>query len=843
LGAGAGESASACWADRALTLGLILFALTVPHSIAAAQISLGLSVVAWAARDLITRRLRFTRTPIDLPLLCFAALTVASAAFSIEPGVSLPKLRSLGLFGIIYVLASNLRPRGARLLAALMIASGLVGAVFSLTEKAVGRGMTVTAINAESPLASGKLRAGDVIWMIARRRVRSLEDAAQVIRRHRAGETLEVEALHAGDPVPVELRVTDEIKARPNPLGVSVSGPTRRFRVSGFSRHFITYAEQMQILALFVYGLLLVSLREWRQAHRRRWLLVSLVIFSLFSFTLILTASRATIAAFFFALLTVAAIIKEWRVALVSLLAVAVLGGLFVYVLTSARALDIASFADDSSARRVGYMRAGLRLIPQHTVLGVGMDAHKRHWAEWGFPGDYVTHTHSTPIQIAMDRGLPALGCYVWLMAVMFLMTWRSYVHARSKGDEVTSGLMLGALGALIGFSASSLVNYNFGDSEVLMMLLFVVGVASAAREREGKKGEGGRLGVKDSAAESAGMVNLKGKSILWLAVLASALPSMCPQIAAQNPSSPGAAPQETIRLSTDLVVLDLQVVRRRSGEIINGLRAEDFELYEDGARQEITHFSQDRLSLSVMLLMDLSGSVSPVLKEIRDGALLALNRLKEHDEVAVMAFSSSTQLVQDFTRDRRLVVDKIGRIEKTPVVGQGTSLYQALHDAAHHISQANRPTSRRVIIAITDNVAWEYNFFGLSEKEVSDQVIESGSVVCGLVVEGAMTRTEKIFSRRPAQNDPFRRRMSIDLFVSQTGGEMVKAEKSGVSAHLALLIDHLRNRYSLGFSPKRELADGRFRQIRLGLTPEAQKRLGEVVIRTKQGYYARPRN
>ena len=104
-------------------------------------------------------------------------------------------------------------------------------------------------------------------------------------------------------------------------------------------------------------------------------------------------------------------------------------------------------------------------------------------------------------------------------------------------------------------------------------------------------------------------------------------------------------------------------------------------------------------------------------------------------------------------------------------------------------------------------------------------------------------SRTEKIFNRKPAQNDPFRRRMSIDLFVSQTGGEVIKAEKSGVSAHLALLIDHLRTRYSLGFSPKRELRDGRFRQIKLGLTPEAQQRLGEVVIRTRQGYYARPRN
>jgi VWFA-related protein len=239
---------------------------------------------------------------------------------------------------------------------------------------------------------------------------------------------------------------------------------------------------------------------------------------------------------------------------------------------------------------------------------------------------------------------------------------------------------------------------------------------------------------------------------------------------------------------------------------------------------------------------MDLSGSVSPVLRDIQDGALLALERLKEQDEVAVIAFSSTTQLVQDFTRDRRLIVERIGKIEKTSVIGHGTSLFEGLRDAAIHMSRASNPTSRRVIIAVTDNIAWEYHFAGLTEKEVSDQIIESGSMVCGLVVEGAMTRTEKLFEWNRPDKDIYRRRMTVDPFANQTGGEVVKSNKTEVNARLALLIDHLRTRYSLGFSPKKEQADGSFRRIKLLLTPGAQKRLGDVVVRAKQGYYARPR-
>lgn len=321
---------------------------------------------------------------------------------------------------------------------------------------------------------------------------------------------------------------------------------------------------------------------------------------------------------------------------------------------------------------------------------------------------------------------------------------------------------------------------------------------------------------------------------------------AMAAALSASAASAQSAAPaesrQEIIRLNTSLVVVDAQVLNRRTGEVINGLSAGDFELYEDGIRQEITHFSQDKLALSVILLIDLSGSVSPVLGDIRDGALTALNRLKDVDEVAVMAFSTKTQLVQDFTRDRLKVVERIGQIEKTPVIGQGTLIFQALGEAARHMSSAGNPASRRVIVAITDNVSWDYYGYGPSESEISDTIVESGSMVCGLVVEGSLTKAEKIFRRGSDGKDVFRRRMSVDPFARQTGGELLKTPSFEISARLAQLIDHLRTRYSIGFSPRRDITDGKYHSLKLVLTPPAQKRLGDTVIKTKEGYYAKTR-
>ncbi len=487
LGSFSGSSGLARWSNRLLLIGLSLFALSVPHSIAAAHISLNIGLIAWLLRDVGTGHLHFTRTPFDRPLLLFAGLTVLSAIFSEAPELSLRKLLSLLLLGVIYLLGSNLSLKGVRWLLALLIVSGLAGASFSLYEKAFGRGIVIGSLAANSPLLESSVKPGDVIWMIGRERISNLDDIARIIQGRPSGEKVEIEALHEGDPLPVTIEITEEMKLSSNPLAISGNGRSRRFRASGFSRHFPTFAEQMQILALLSFGGLLVS----SSVRGRRILLMA--IFGVFSLALVLTASRAVIVSFLMAITLTALLSRRRRALAATLAAVLLLGVVALAVLISSRAGNVARLLDDSASRRVGYMKAGLRLIPAHPLLGVGMDSHKAHWREWGFPGEYVTHTHSTPIQIALDRGLPALACLVWLFVSMFRWMWQKAHRApqerdvfadRTDGREVLEGLALGTLGALAGFSASALVNYNFGDSEVLLLLLGLVGLSVAAFAR-----------------------------------------------------------------------------------------------------------------------------------------------------------------------------------------------------------------------------------------------------------------------------------------------------------------------------------------------------------------------
>src|ERR1044072_88748 len=142
----------------------------------------------------------------------------------------------------------------------------------------------------------------------------------------------------------------------------------------------------------------------------------------------------------------------------------------------------------------------------------------------------------------------------------------------------------------------------------------------------------------------------------------------------------------EVIKTCTELVVVDAHVLRK-TGEIVTGLNKGDFKLFEDGVEQQITHFSRDRLPMSIVLLLDISGSA--IWEEIQDRTLRTFERLPPEDEIALMLFHAEDFLAQDFTKDRALILDKIMNrridyIDYQPTVPlDGTHIADSIHKAA----------------------------------------------------------------------------------------------------------------------------------------------------------------
>jgi VWFA-related protein len=294
-------------------------------------------------------------------------------------------------------------------------------------------------------------------------------------------------------------------------------------------------------------------------------------------------------------------------------------------------------------------------------------------------------------------------------------------------------------------------------------------------------------------------------------------------------------ATDEPIKLSAELVTLDAQILSKRTGAVVGGLVRENFSLSEDGVKQKITHFSQDKLPLSILLLLDVSGSVSPIINRVRDEGLRALRQLKPGDEVALMVFGMWAQVFQDFTRDRQLIAKRVADIGGIgPWISEGTYIDEALYQAAKHLARASNPNSRRIVIIITDNLSNQQVGLAHSEQDALGALLETGATVSGLVV-GDFAKVVSDY-----QKQGFLIRDSIGNFVKETGGIVLPVDQDDAVTKLAALIERLRTRYSFGYTSRNEKRDGRFRKIKLTISPEVEHREGNVVIITKSGYYSR---
>ena len=302
-----------------------------------------------------------------------------------------------------------------------------------------------------------------------------------------------------------------------------------------------------------------------------------------------------------------------------------------------------------------------------------------------------------------------------------------------------------------------------------------------------------------------------------------------------QQQQDPGDQP---IKLGTELVALDALVLNKKSGAVIKGLTKDDFTIYEDGIKQLITHFSQDRLPLSILLLLDASGSVGPIIDEVRDEGIRALQQLRPDDEVAVMAFGKWATVTQDFTKDRQLIMKGIGAIEwMGNWIREGTYINEAVYQAAKHLSKASNPDSRRALIIVTDNISNHLPGLGHSQSEALEELMESGAVLSGLMVGDFQAAVIEYRKKGYSLTD------SIGSYAGETGGVIVQVEKSDAVEKLGRIIERLRARYSFGYSPLNAKQDGKFRKIKLKIAPAVEKREGDIAIITRKGYYARARS
>ncbi len=465
------------WPKRAqqlATAGFVLYAAFAPHSIAAAEISLAIVGAGWLLRTLLTRKTGLRHTQFDLAIWLFFLWTVASSFLSPEPRISIAKLQSTCVVFLFYLTHAVVTRKTAVLLITVMILSGVAGTLYSVYDLARGRGVLIDSITPDSPFQRLGLQPGDAIWRMNGHRIYSVTDIDDAIRNAPGQTELGVSVISQGEHIERHLLVTNVIWKESSPSGLSGSKPTHRFRASGWTRHYETYAEIIQIIAQLALGIALANYKNHRFNLRFKLAAVAFVFLCL---GVALTAMRTALVALAIGVFVIVIRALGPRVRALTVVGVCLLLAFGAFIVSQTRAQRALSLQDPSSSLRVQVARVGVSRIMLHPLFGHGMDSMHVHWREWGFPGSDMLHLHSTPLQLAFDRGLPAFFFWLWIMWILWRTTARGEKALRDSSDTHRYGVLLGATGAVSGFFASSLVNYNFGDGEVALVFWWLVGI------------------------------------------------------------------------------------------------------------------------------------------------------------------------------------------------------------------------------------------------------------------------------------------------------------------------------------------------------------------------------
>jgi len=173
---------------------------------------------------------------------------------------------------------------------------------------------------------------------------------------------------------------------------------------------------------------------------------------------------------------------KDFR--LLALIPIVVVGAILLAPRTlTDRVYSIFDRNDLTSRDRIAMLQAGVKMVRDYPLMGVGPDQIERVYPEYRVP-DAVKptnpHLHNVPMQIAAERGLLALAAWVTFVIVTIRSLFKLLRTSRHKA------LTAAALGAMAAMLAAGLTEYNFGDSEFLMLLLVIITLPFAANRDGG---------------------------------------------------------------------------------------------------------------------------------------------------------------------------------------------------------------------------------------------------------------------------------------------------------------------------------------------------------------------
>jgi Ca-activated chloride channel family protein len=264
-------------------------------------------------------------------------------------------------------------------------------------------------------------------------------------------------------------------------------------------------------------------------------------------------------------------------------------------------------------------------------------------------------------------------------------------------------------------------------------------------------------------------------------------------------------AAQKSLKVDVDLVMTNVTVSDSENHPLTD-LKPQNFQIFEDKVEQEIRYFSSEATPVSLGIVFDISHSMERKLDFAKDAAVRFLQTGTPDDEYFLVEFSSRARLTEGFTSDITRLSD---RLSLTPAEGS-TALYDAVYLGLSELKGGQNP--KKALLLITDG---EDNHSRYSRGDIREVVRESDVQIYVLDLGRAL----------------------IGDLAEMTGGHSYHTNVNDLEDTCEKIALEMKNQYVIGYQSTNRNKDGKFRKVRVRVTPPAG--MSKLNVRARDGYYA----
>jgi len=278
---------------------------------------------------------------------------------------------------------------------------------------------------------------------------------------------------------------------------------------------------------------------------------------------------------------------------------------------------------------------------------------------------------------------------------------------------------------------------------------------------------------------------------------------------------------QQVFKATVDVVSLNVTVVDNQN-RYITDITEQEFAVFEDGTRQELTFFNRTSVPIALSLLVDTSASMESRLAIAQEAAVGFARKLRPQDLAQVVDFDSRVEIAQDFTNS----VADLERAIRATSAGGSTSLHNAIYislrELAKNKAKRHEDIRRQAIILLSDG---EDTSSLVSFEEVLDVAKRSETTIYAI----------GLLPKDAPQTKGFREaEFALRQFANETGGKaFFPARVEDLKDVYTQIADELSSQYAIGYTSRNPRRDGGWRRIAVQVSRP------NVIARTKRGYYA----